>query len=178
MRIFKIAAQIKSVSFKNCRHKLIHFAYRQIVAKLRTIHSIQINSFAESMKEMCTPSTFSLHIFYRQIRIILLNEESAGFRFFSTPKRRLIYTIACVGDFDNRRSFFPVHLHVDIHNRFPTVFVGVGFVPSVLCLLPDLRQGVVILRQRKRRQKGKRGQKRRKLFFHVRFLLISPCPTG
>ena len=27
-------------------------------------------------------------------------------------------------------------------------------------------------------QKEKRSQKRRKLFFHVRFLLISPCPTG
>ena len=76
-------------------------------------------------------------------------------------------------DLEHWRSFFPVHLHVDIHNRFPPVFVGVGFVPPVLRLFPDLRQGVVFLRRgeirRQRQQQRARGKN--PFHLHVRFLL-------
>lgn len=43
-----------------------------------------------------------------------------------------------------RSAKYAVHLHVDIHNRFPPVFIGVGLVPPVPRLFPDLRQGVSI----------------------------------
>ena len=105
---------------------------------------------------MCPFSTLSFYIRDRIIWTILYN---------------VIYIVLWKSGFDQWCSLFSKYIGIYIDLYFPPVPIGVRLVPPVLCLFPDLRQGVVILRQRKRRQKGKRGQKRR-------FLLISPCPTG
>lgn len=78
---------------------------------------------------------------------------------------------------EHGRALPAVHLHVDIHNRFPPVFVGISFVPSVLCLLPDLRQGVVFLRRGeiwRQRQQQRAAAKTRFILMFVSSFGLSP----
>ena len=110
---------------------------------------------------MCPFSTLSFYIRDRIIWTILYN---------------VIYIVLRKSSFDYRCSLFSKYIGIYIDLYFPPVPIGISFVPPVLRLFPDFRQGVVILRQRKRRQKGKRGQKRRNCFFMFVYSLFHLVP--
>ena len=70
-----------------------------------------------------------------------------------------------------------VHLHIDIHNRFPPVPIGVRLVPPILRLFPDFRQGVVFLRRSEIRRQRQQQRARGKNPFHPHVcFLLRPQP--